>query len=161
LGDKLLDYARMGVGYYIVYDPEGFISQTPLRIFARNSLRFVEMADTWLSQVGLGVTLWEGEYEGMPGLWLRWCDQQGVILATGQEALMRSQQLLEQERQRAEQEAQRAEQEAQRAKQEAQRAKQEAQRAEQEAQRASAAEQRAAALAAKLAALGIDPTSIE
>lgn len=140
LGDKLLDYARMGVGYYIVYDPERFISPMPLRIFTRNSLHFAEVTDTWLSQVGLGVTLWEGEYEAMSGVWLRWCDQQGVILATGQEALAQSQQQLEQERQRAEQEAQRA---------------------EQEAQRATAAEQRAAALAAKLAALGIDPASVD
>jgi len=133
LGDKLLDYARMGIGYYIVYDPERFASPTPLRIFSRQSLRFTEVTDTWLAQVGLGVTLWEGEYEDMSGVWLRWCDHQGVILATGQEALTQSQQQLEQERQRA----------------------------EQEAQRAAAAEQRAAMLAAKLAALGIDPAAID
>jgi Uma2 family endonuclease len=147
LGDKLLDYARMGIGYYIVYDPERFASQMPLRIFTRQSLRFAEVTDTWLTQVGLGVALWEGEYEDMPGVWLRWCDRQGAILATGQEALAQSQKQLAQEAQRAEQEAQRAEQEAQ--------------RAEQEAQRAAAAEQRAAALAAKLAALGIDPATID
>jgi hypothetical protein len=137
----------MGIGYYIVYDPERFASQMPLRIFTRQSLRFAEVTDTWLTQVGLGVALWEGEYEDMPGVWLRWCDRQGAILATGQEALAQSQKQLAQEAQRAEQEAQRAEQEAQ--------------RAEQEAQRAAAAEQRAAALAAKLAALGIDPATID
>jgi hypothetical protein len=84
------------------------ISQAPLRIFTRQSLRFTEVTDTWLAQVGLGVTIWEGEYEGMSGVWLRWCAQQGAILATGQEALALSQQQLERERQRAEQETQRA-----------------------------------------------------
>ncbi len=133
LGDKLLGYARMGVGYYIVYEPEGFISQTPLRIFTRNSLHFVEVTDTWLSQVGLGVTMWEGEYEGTHGVWLRWCDQQGNLLPTGQEALAAQARQLAAEQQRA----------------------------EQEARRAAAAEQRAAALAAKLAALGIDPATID
>lgn len=140
LGDKLLDYARMGIGYYIVYDPERFASPMPLRVFTRQSLRFTEATDTWLAQVGLGVTLWQGDYEDMPGVWLRWCDAQGNVLATGQEAFALSQQQLAQTQQHAEQEAQRA---------------------EQEAQRADDAERRAAALSAKLAALGIDPATID
>ena len=59
------------------------------------------MEPSWLPGVGLGLTLWEGEYEGQPGLWLRWCDRQGVVIPTGRERA-------EQERQRAEQERQRA-----------------------------------------------------
>jgi len=101
LRDTLLAYARVGVGYYIVYDPGRLISQEPVRTFARQGVRFAEVKDTWLAQVGLGVTRWEGKYEDMSGLWLRWCDQQGVVLATGQEALVRSQQQLTQEAQRA------------------------------------------------------------
>ena len=133
LGDKLLDYARMGVGYYVVYDPECYISQEPLRIFTRQGVHFIEVEDTWLAPLELGVMLWEGEYEGTHGVWLRWYDRHGNMLATGVEALT------EQSRQLTA----------------------ESQRAEQEAQRAAAAEQRAAALAAKLAALGIDPETID
>ncbi len=75
LGDKLLDYARMGVGYYVVYDPQRYISQEPLRIFTRQGLRFAEVTERWLAQTELGLMLWEGEYEGTHGVWLRWCDQ--------------------------------------------------------------------------------------
>lgn len=103
LGDKLLDYARLGVAYYIVYDPGQFVSQHPLRIFTRQGLRYTEITDAWLAEVGIGVTLWEGEYEHMTDLWLRWCDQQGVLLATGQEALAEKSQQLAFASQRAEQ----------------------------------------------------------
>ena len=43
----------------------------------------------------LGLTLWQGVYADMPGLWLRWVERNGVLLATGLEAKA-------QERQRAE-----------------------------------------------------------
>jgi len=55
-----------------------------------------------LPGVGLGLTLWQGEYEGVEALWLRWCDLEGRVIPTGAERA-------EQERQRAEQERQRAE----------------------------------------------------
>jgi hypothetical protein len=35
--------------------------------------------------LGLGVKLWEGTYEGMTRLWLRWCDEDGNIILTGKE----------------------------------------------------------------------------
>jgi ribosomal protein L14E/L6E/L27E len=48
------------------------------------------------------VRLWEGEYEGVKAVWLRWCDQEGIVIPTGAE-------LAEAERQRAEAERARAE----------------------------------------------------
>jgi hypothetical protein len=33
----------------------------------------------------LGVKLWEGTFEGITRLWLRWCDADGNILLTGNE----------------------------------------------------------------------------
>ena len=96
LANKLLDYARMGVAFYVVYDPEGHISEQPLRIFTRHGSSFTETTDPWLHDIGLGLTLWEGEYEDIRGVWLRWCNQDGTILRTGQENA-------EQERARAEQ----------------------------------------------------------
>jgi len=87
----------------------------------------------WLEQAQLGLGVWEGEYQGINRLWLRWYDHNNHWIPTP-----------------AEQEFQRAEQESQRAQQESQRAEQESQRAEQESQRAQR-------LAAQLRALGIDP----
>ena len=46
--------------------------------------------------------MWEGEYEGVKAVWLRWCDQEGTVIPTGAE-------LAEAERQRAEAERARAE----------------------------------------------------
>jgi len=109
LGDKLLDYARLGVSYYVVYDPEGEISREPLRVFTRQGARFVETTERWLAEVNLGLTTWRGEYDGMEDTWLRWVDRAGTLLATGPEAKLQEQQRTEQERQRAEQERQRAE----------------------------------------------------
>ena len=33
----------------------------------------------------MGITLWTGEFEGRNDSWLRWCDQNGNILLTGDE----------------------------------------------------------------------------
>ncbi|MFE1747273.1 Uma2 family endonuclease [Coleofasciculus sp. H7-2] len=54
----------------------------------------------WIPELELGLGLWQGEYQGIERLWLRWYDAQGNWILT--EA--------EQERQRTEQQRQRAEQ---------------------------------------------------
>jgi len=131
LGTKLRDYARMRVGYYAVFDPLQQLGENLLRVYELQGISYRE-SPAWLEQVGLGLTLWEGEYEGKQATWLRWCDQKGNVISTGVE--------------RAEQEHQRAEQEHQRAEQEHQRAEQERQRAERFAQ--------------QLRALGIDPEEL-
>ena len=100
LGDKLLDYARGGVSYYVVYDPDGELGSQPLHVYARQISRLAAIEAMWLAEVGLGLTLWTGEYEGMHATWLRWCDQEGRLYATGAEKA-------EQERQRADQAQQR------------------------------------------------------
>ena len=38
-----------------------------------------------ISKLILGITLWTGEFEGRNDSWLRWCDQNGNILLTGDE----------------------------------------------------------------------------
>lgn len=50
----------------------------------------------------LGLTLWQGVYAHMPGLWLRWVERNGVLLATGLEAKAQERQRADNERQRAE-----------------------------------------------------------
>ncbi|MEH2195847.1 MAG: Uma2 family endonuclease [Nostoc sp.] len=107
LGKKLKIYEHMRASYYIVYDPNQQLGEKVLRIYELRGTRYFETSETWLEQVGLGVTMWEGEFEGRQDNWLRWCYQNGNVLLTGDECV-------EQERQRAEQERQRAEQAEQR-----------------------------------------------
>lgn len=64
----------------------------------------------WLPELELGLGLWQGEYEGIEGLWLRWRDVEGKWIPTSRERT-------EQERQRAEQAELQLEQERQRAEQ--------------------------------------------
>ncbi len=40
----------------------------------------------WLEGVGLGLTLWSGQFEEeVTRLWLRWCDPNGRVIPTGAE----------------------------------------------------------------------------
>ena len=37
----------------------------------------VETPMVWLDELGIGLGLWNGYFEGLPGPWLRWCDISG------------------------------------------------------------------------------------
>lgn len=107
--EKLARYAQAGVAYAVLFDPCQFLGKRILRVHALHAGRYVDVLDpSWLEEVGVGLVLWQGSYEGMNATWLRWCDREGNVLPTGRE-------LAEQERGRAEQERDRAEQERQRA----------------------------------------------
>jgi Uma2 family endonuclease len=92
-----------------------------------------------ISPLGIELGLWEGVYKNVELPWLRWWDDQGNLLLTGEE---------------------RAEAEKQRTESEKQRAETEKQRAETEKQRAESEKQRADNLAAKLRELGLDPDNL-
>jgi hypothetical protein len=94
-GEKLRKYAAAGVSYYVIFDPWRQLSERVLRIHQLVGRTYVEQAGGMLKDVGLGLTLWQGDYEGENGLWLRWTDREGRLIATGAERA-------EQERQRAE-----------------------------------------------------------
>lgn len=85
LGSKLQEYARMAVGYYAVFDPLQILGEKILRTYQLSVRHYVEMETFWLEEVGLGLTLWEGVFEGQQDIWLRWCDKEGNILPTGAE----------------------------------------------------------------------------
>ena len=129
LDGKLGIYGRMKVEHYVVYDPGQQTGGGPLRVYALQAGRLVRTDETWFDDIGLGVTLWRGQYRGCEDTWLRWCNRDGAVIPTGEERA-------EAERERAETEHARAEAERERA----------------EAERA-----RAERLAAKLRAAGIDP----
>ncbi len=139
LSDKVANYARLGIPYYIVFDPYRYLGTEMLHVFTLRDLGYVKIAPGSLPPLGLGVTLWNGETEGMQGVWLRWLDAEGNLLLSGYERA-------EQERRRAEVERQQADE-----------ARQQAGEARQEAE---IIYQRAEMLAAKLRELGVDPDAL-
>jgi Uma2 family endonuclease len=95
-------YAQIGVPYYVVFDPlrqiqgEREMNRALLRVWTLTSGRYVELTpvegiaevgqSVWLETVGLGLTLWAGQFEeAVSRLWLRWCDRQGQVISTGAE----------------------------------------------------------------------------
>jgi Uma2 family endonuclease len=86
-------YARLGVAYYVVFDPRHLLSTDTLRCYelVGRTFRLTEPGP-W-SKVGLGLRMWQGKFEGHEDAWLRWCDADGAIIPTGGE---RATQLAEQ-----------------------------------------------------------------
>jgi Uma2 family endonuclease len=108
---KLKHYAKIKVPYYVIFDPWQFLKKGALRVLELVRGKYKTLQEPyWLPDIGLGLTLWEGEYEGKTAIWLRWCDQQGNVLLTGKEKADLAQQRADQERQRADQERRRVEQ---------------------------------------------------
>ena len=108
LGSKKDDYARIGIPYYAVFDPlkqlqgKDELNGTLLKVWVLTARKYVELPQPfWLETVGLGLTLWAGEFEGQPGLWLRWCDEAVKVISTGTERAVLEEQRANQERQRA------------------------------------------------------------
>lgn len=141
-GEKKKKYARMRVTYYVICDPIKQVMPDVLTIYQLRGFEYERQSEAQFP-FNLGLTLWDGVFEGKASTWLRWTDGRGHLIPTGRE--------------RAEQERQRAEQERQRAEQERQRAEQERQRAEQAEQLLNQERDRAERLAALLRQLGQDP----
>jgi pyruvate/2-oxoglutarate dehydrogenase complex dihydrolipoamide acyltransferase (E2) component len=107
--------------------------------------------------LGLSLGLWEGRFQGIDKLWLRWFTQEGDLILSPEER----EELAKQEAQAAKQETEAAKQETEAAKQETESAKQEAEAAKQKAEsserEAVEAKIRAEKLAEQLRQLGINP----
>jgi Uma2 family endonuclease len=112
---KKRTYARMRISYYVIYDPLRQVMSDVLTVYRLSDVGYERQATPQFPALGLGLTLWEGTFEGKHDTWLRWTDAHGVLIPTGRERAEQAEQQLLQERQRAEQERQRAEQEHQRA----------------------------------------------
>lgn len=115
--DKWTVYQQiLRVPYYIVFNR---YSNT-LRFFQlvgahyQEQLVDPEQPRLWLPELKIGLGLWQGEFEGISRLWLRWYDAQNNWIATDTEqALEQAEQALEQaeqERHEKEQALQRADQ---------------------------------------------------
>jgi Uma2 family endonuclease len=95
------------IPYYVVFDR--YVNQ--LRVFTIQGARYHESTESqhWFEEIQLGLKVWEGQYEGVEGKWLRWYDATDQLIPTRVEQAEQERQQAEQERQRAEQERQRAE----------------------------------------------------
>lgn len=78
-------YARLGIAYYVVFDPEQQLSESRLQIFHLRNMGYVLVDEPELPGMGLGLNLWEGDFQGLHAEWLRWLDEKGNILLTGSE----------------------------------------------------------------------------
>jgi Uma2 family endonuclease len=83
---KMHQYSRWGIAYYVIFDPRNVLRHGILRAFVRNGVRYQPCDPAWLEGVGLGLTMWRGHYEGAEADWLRWCDDKGQVILTGDES---------------------------------------------------------------------------
>jgi Uma2 family endonuclease len=106
--EKMQKYARLGVKYYLIYNPEYYKrdKHEALEMYklVQGSYEKQTGEPFWLNEVGLGIGRVKGELGGIVREWLAWFDE------AGNPYLLPSQ-LIRQERQRADQLAQALEQE--------------------------------------------------
>ncbi len=85
LGSKRDKYASWGVEYYAVFDPDHEITEDELQVFVLENGKYRPLEVPFLPRLGLGLTLWQGAFEGALATYLRWCDETGALLLTGDE----------------------------------------------------------------------------
>ncbi len=107
--EKAERYARLGVRYYAIFDPEHWLGERVLRGFVLHGRSYVELLDlSWLEELGLGLVTWPGRFEDMDGLWLRPCGPDGELLPLPVERAEAAESRAEEERERAEAQTARA-----------------------------------------------------
>ncbi len=120
--EKLRLYERVGVPYYAIFDPEHHLGPTELRVFGRVGRAYQAIAADHMTDLGLGLVVWEGTYAGETARWLRWIDANGVLIPTGAERAALAELAVEDMTLRAKAAVQRTDREKQRAEAEKQRA---------------------------------------
>lgn len=85
LGGKMATYAEIGIPYYIVWDPFNNLSANRLQVFGLHVKTYRPMDAPSFPEVGLGLSVWHGEYEQVDDDWLRWSTPDGQLIPTGRE----------------------------------------------------------------------------
>jgi Uma2 family endonuclease len=93
-------YADLGVAYYAIFDPDHYLSEDTLQLWELRASHFERVEAGYWPDVGLGLTLWRGTFEGYTDTWLRWCDETGKVIPTGEEAAAQARDELAQARER-------------------------------------------------------------
>ncbi|NES18435.1 MAG: Uma2 family endonuclease [Symploca sp. SIO3E6] len=90
---KLEVYERyLRIPHYLVYSRY----TQKLRYFKLDGGQYQEQSlnqentIVWLADLEIGLGIWEGVFEGIPGSWLRWCDRAGNWLLTDTEQAEKS-----------------------------------------------------------------------
>ena len=102
LDSKFKDYARMGVNYYVVYDPQQQLGKEALTVYELGfGKRYRPRKDLRLPELGLSLKLWRGVFETHRDTWVRWCDAKGQLLLTGEERAAKAETQTQQAKRRA------------------------------------------------------------
>ena len=79
-------YARQGVPYYAIYDPEHHLSQETLRTFGAERRRLPTRPGRPLADHRAGFAFVARRFRGHEDEWLRWCGADGEIIPTAEES---------------------------------------------------------------------------
>lgn len=100
---KKLEYARLGVLYYVIYAPRRRKPHLTIYKLDRGKYQLVANNPVWMPEIGLGIGSEQGIYEGIAREWLYWYDREGNRYPTEAEVRLEAQNREQQQRQRAEQ----------------------------------------------------------
>jgi Uma2 family endonuclease len=85
LNSKMTKYAKIGVKYYVVFDPQENLFGDILQVYELENDQYHLRNDFDLPETGLCLTLWQGNFEGFADNWLRWLNTGGEMLLTADE----------------------------------------------------------------------------
>ncbi|MHC5672409.1 Uma2 family endonuclease [Nostoc sp.] len=90
---KKQEYAKLGILYYVVYNPtRRRKAQLEVYKLVNNLYQLQDENPLWLPEIGLGIGMERGTYLGIPREWLYWYNQQGERLLTPEEQAKQAQQ---------------------------------------------------------------------
>ncbi|HEX4946608.1 MAG TPA: Uma2 family endonuclease [Blastocatellia bacterium] len=84
-GEKKQIYARMRVPYYVILDPLQQVRPDVLTVYRLEGFSYIQQESATFPDLGLGLVLWAGPYEGKESTWLRWVDAKGKLIPSGKE----------------------------------------------------------------------------
>jgi len=107
--EKMRRYGKMGVRYYVVFDPFEIYDVPRLRVYERAiAWRYRLRGDLLLPEIGLSLQMWRGRFENAEENWLRWHDAEGNLILTGKERAAKETERAAIETERADAETERA-----------------------------------------------------
>ena len=80
-------YQQIGIQYYVIYNPQRK-KKPRLEVYSLENQEYVLLGNQspiWLEEVGLGLGLEEGTYQGITREWLYWYDENGERFLTPEE----------------------------------------------------------------------------
>ncbi len=97
--DKKDEYARIGVLYYVVYNPDYYQrnKHQPFEVYRLVDGEYILQSGepVWIPEIGLGIGRAQGIYQAWAREWLYWYDQNGNRLASSEERVQQERQTVE------------------------------------------------------------------